>query len=72
MKIVALALETLLYLKEHHFIELDESSIVEGLFEAKWAGRFEIISEKPLIILDGLIIEKVLMNSIVLHVNYII
>ena len=49
----ALALETLLYLKEHHFIELDESSIVEGLFEAKWAGRFEIISEKPLIILDG-------------------
>ena len=33
----ALALETLLYLKEHHFIELDESSIVEGLFEAKWA-----------------------------------
>ena len=49
----ALALETLLYLKKHHFIELDESSIVEGLFEAKWAGRFEIISEKPLIILDG-------------------
>lgn len=49
----ALALATLLYLKEHHFIELDESSIVEGLFEAKWAGRFEIISEKPLIILDG-------------------
>ena len=49
----ALALETLLYLKEHQFIELNESSIVEGLFEAKWAGRFEIISEKPLIILDG-------------------
>lgn len=49
----ALALETLLYLKKHQFIELDNSSIVEGLFEAKWAGRFEIISEKPLIILDG-------------------
>ena len=49
----ALALETLLYLKKHQFIELDNSSIVEGLFEAKWAGRFEVISEKPLIILDG-------------------
>lgn len=49
----ALALETLLYLKEHHFIELADQSIIEGLFEAKWAGRFEIISEKPLIILDG-------------------
>ena len=43
----------LIRLDRIHFIELDESSIVEGLFEAKWAGRFEIISEKPLIILDG-------------------
>ena len=43
----------LLYLKKHQFIELDNSSIIDGLFEAKWAGRFEIISEKPLIILDG-------------------
>ena len=46
----ALALETLLYLKKHQFIELDNFSIIDGLFEAKWAGRFEIISEKPLII----------------------
>ena len=46
----ALALETLLYLKEHHFIELDESSIVEGLFEAKWQDVLKSISEKPLII----------------------
>ena len=49
----ALALETLLYLKKHQFIELDNSSIIDGLFEAKWAGRFEVISEKPLIIIDG-------------------
>ena len=45
---------------------------VEGLFEAKWAGRFEIISEKPLIILDGAHNREGVDEPIVLHVNYII
>lgn len=49
----ALALDTLLYLKNNKGINVDDENIVKGMYEANWAGRFEIISHKPLIILDG-------------------
>ena len=34
-------------------IGISEQSIYEGLAEVKWPGRLEIVSEQPLVILDG-------------------
>ncbi|SKA89260.1 dihydrofolate synthase / folylpolyglutamate synthase [Caloramator quimbayensis] len=33
--------------------KIDDSSIYEGLEGARWAGRFEVISKSPYIVLDG-------------------
>ena len=33
--------------------EISDEAMREGLLEAKWQGRFEILSHKPLIIFDG-------------------
>lgn len=49
----ALALETILYLQEHKNIQVTQEQIRKGLFEAIWIGRFEILREQPLFILDG-------------------
>lgn len=49
----ALALEALLYLKEHRIVEFSDDDLLQGLYNAKWPGRFEIISVNPLIIIDG-------------------
>lgn len=49
----ALAIEILLYLKEHGYIRLSDEQLKEGLLSASWAGRFEIMSHHPLIIIDG-------------------
>ncbi len=34
-------------------VKIDESAIREGLKDVKWHGRLEIVSENPIIILDG-------------------
>ncbi len=34
-------------------VEIDESAIREGLKNVKWQGRLEIVTENPIIILDG-------------------
>lgn len=34
-------------------VKIDESAIYEGLKNVKWSGRLEIVSENPIIILDG-------------------
>lgn len=47
---------TALYVIEALRIEgykIDDSSIYEGLDGARWAGRFELISKSPYIVLDG-------------------
>lgn len=49
----ALAIETLLYLRDKKDIYFDDQDLVYGLFEAKWAGRFEKLRNIPLIIIDG-------------------
>lgn len=52
-KNAALAVKAALILeKEHHFV-IEESHIREGLKNAYWPGRFEILSQKPLIVIDG-------------------
>ncbi|KAF0226773.1 MAG: folylpolyglutamate synthase [Erysipelotrichaceae bacterium] len=48
----ATALEAALYLRELGYVISDEA-IVEGLTNAQWKGRFEQVSDDPLIILDG-------------------
>ena len=49
----ALAVMAALYLNEHHLCKLDEHAIRTGLTQAYWPGRFEIVSENPLVVLDG-------------------
>lgn len=49
----ALAIETLLYLKNHHVVKFNDDDLINGLYEAIWPGRFEVVNENPLIIIDG-------------------
>ena len=49
----ALALEALLYLKAHQIVKFSDDDLLQGMYNAHWAGRFEIIKVKPLIIIDG-------------------
>lgn len=49
----ALAIEILLYLKNNGYIVLTKQTLLDGLKEAVWAGRFEVVCDKPLMIIDG-------------------
>lgn len=54
VKNALLAINALIYLKENNiFNRITEQSMREGLLKTKWAGRMEIVSEKPLFIIDG-------------------
>lgn len=48
-----LALETIKLLRDLKGIEISEESILTGLKEANWPGRFEMVCDNPLIIIDG-------------------
>lgn len=47
-----LAIEVIKYLKELNY-KISDKNIKDGLNNAFWLGRLELVSEKPLIILDG-------------------
>lgn len=49
----ALALEILLYLRDNHYLTFDDQQLQNGLANATWAGRFEVLCHHPLIIIDG-------------------
>ncbi|WP_455685021.1 GNAT family N-acetyltransferase [Thomasclavelia sp.] len=49
----ALALEALLYLRNQHVISFCDDDLLQGMYNARWAGRFEIVNIQPLIIIDG-------------------
>lgn len=49
----SLAIEVLDYLRKNDFICLSDAQLYSGLAKAKWKGRFEVMCEKPLIIVDG-------------------
>lgn len=51
-KNAACALAAIELLKEHSIL-IDEDAIRNGLKNAKWPGRFEVVQQKPYIILDG-------------------
>ena len=48
----AVALEALQLLQQLE-PTLDDVAIIHGLAQAKWSGRFEVIGQKPLFIVDG-------------------
>lgn len=49
----ALAYEVCYQLNQHQLLKFDHESIVSGLEKTYWKGRFEIVSQTPLTILDG-------------------
>ena len=54
VKNALLAINALVYLKENSiFDKITDETLREGLLKTKWAGRLEVISEKPLFIIDG-------------------
>lgn len=40
-------------LKQHRNIHISDEAILNGLSNTKWPGRFEVLKENPLIIIDG-------------------
>lgn len=49
----ALAIEVLDYLRKKGEVHFSDAQLYEGLANAKWKGRFELMSEDPMIIVDG-------------------
>ncbi len=49
----SVALEALYYLDEIKAIRMDEARVYEAFKKTVWKGRFEIIKEEPLVIIDG-------------------
>jgi dihydrofolate synthase / folylpolyglutamate synthase len=49
----ALAVCAALYLNQEGSFPISDQAIREGLKKAYWPGRFEILSENPLVIIDG-------------------
>ena len=52
-KNASLALSVAEYLRKEGIVALDREDITEGLENTAWKGRFEVVAEKPLTILDG-------------------
>lgn len=52
VKNAALALSAISFMREA-FPKISEASIREGMLNARWPGRLEVVSKNPLVILDG-------------------
>lgn len=52
IKNAVLAIEIVNKLKSIGY-DISDENIKDGLFKAKWAGRFEVINKEPLFIIDG-------------------
>ena len=49
----SLAIDALLYLRNHLGWDISDESIKNGLERALWKGRFEVVQTNPTIVLDG-------------------
>lgn len=47
------AINVIEILKNNYNIKINKEAIYKGLTETKWAGRIELLMEKPLVIIDG-------------------
>ncbi len=52
-KNAAVALEAAQVLRQEYGVELTKAHMARGLMEARWPGRFEILSRQPYIVVDG-------------------
>jgi len=48
----SLAIEACIYLDAHNIIKIGKDNIIEGL-KTFWKGRFEVVRNNPLVIIDG-------------------
>ena len=53
VKNAALALEVLFYLRMRKGVRISDEAMVRGMKKAAWKGRFEVMRENPLVIIDG-------------------
>jgi dihydrofolate synthase / folylpolyglutamate synthase len=49
----ALAIETLIGMRKAGWIDFTDEQLLKGIKDANWPGRFEVLSEHPLVIIDG-------------------
>jgi dihydrofolate synthase/folylpolyglutamate synthase len=49
----ALAIEALMVMRKAGWIDFTDEHLLEGIKDANWLGRFEVMSEDPLVIIDG-------------------
>lgn len=49
----SMALTAILLLRDKGLLKIDDESIYEGLANAKWRGRLELMSHNPKILIDG-------------------
>ena len=49
----ALALTSVLILREKGLVQIRDEEIKAGLWNAKWPGRLEVIKRNPTILIDG-------------------
>lgn len=49
----SLAITTLFVLRENGLVAISDEEILEGLKNTKWAGRLEVLSERPIFLIDG-------------------
>lgn len=52
-KNAALCIEVIDYLNQKKLVSVSEEQLRLGLMKANWIGRFEMVQEKPLLLLDG-------------------
>lgn len=50
---ISLAIEIIFYLRNHGLAKVKDTDIYLGIDQALWKGRFEILNEDPLVIVDG-------------------
>lgn len=48
-----MALETIVYLREHNYIAIDDATIVSSLANSFWIGRLQKIHTNPTVYIDG-------------------
>lgn len=53
VKNAALALEVLFYLRAQKGVRISDEVMIRGMKKAAWKGRFEVMREEPLVIIDG-------------------
>ncbi|MBQ4343594.1 MAG: bifunctional folylpolyglutamate synthase/dihydrofolate synthase [Erysipelotrichaceae bacterium] len=47
------AIETILQLRKRKMISISNENLINGIKKAHWAGRFDVVDEAPLTIVDG-------------------